>query len=91
MPGPDPTAIWLAEDAHGRPIVRSEVGGYTTNRAARLRRARSILFNILQDDWLCHWCREPVPLFRRADARFCGESCRKKAKRSRRRWLEGRA
>lgn len=76
MPGPDPQALWLEEDAQGRLSVMSEVF-LIGNRAARIRRARSVLRNVSRGGWLCPWCREPVPLFRRADARFCGESCRK--------------
>lgn len=83
MPGPDPQAIWLDEDGEGRVIVPAEVF-LIGNRAARLRRARAVLRNILRNDWSCAWCCEPVPLFRRADARFCGEGCRKRAARERR-------
>ncbi len=83
MPGPDPQALWLEEDAYGRPVVSYEVF-LIGNRTARKRRAVRVLRNILRDDWLCPWCRGPVPIFRRADARFCGESCRKKAARQRR-------
>jgi len=37
------------------------------------------------DGWKCSWCRDPVPLHRRADAHFCGEGCRKNVARWRRR------
>jgi hypothetical protein len=47
-------------------------------------RAKRILRNLQWGGWLCQWCREPVPLWRRADARFCCEGCRKRAARQRR-------
>ena len=83
MPGPDPQAVWIEEDAYGRLLVSYEVF-LVTNRTARKRRAIRLLRNVSRGGWLCPWCNEPVPHFRRTDARFCGESCRKKAARWRR-------
>lgn len=83
MPGPDPSAISMHEEPDGRLVVTSEMA-FFGNRSARIARAIAILRNLQRGGWCCSWCRGPVPLFRRADARFCGESCRKKAARSRR-------
>ena len=41
---------------------------------AALRRLRC-------DGWTCPECGEPVPMFRRADADYCREACRKRAAR----------
>ena len=56
----------------------------TGNRKARMQRAKAVLRNLRWGGWLCSWCFEPVPLFRRADAQFCCEGCRKRAARMRR-------
>ncbi|HVG48194.1 MAG TPA: hypothetical protein VM899_08695 [Rubellimicrobium sp.] len=83
MPAPDPNAVWIEEGWDGRLTATYEVF-LITNRAARKARAVAMLRNVQRGGWLCCWCSEPVPHFRRTDARFCGESCRKKAARSRR-------
>ena len=80
MPGPDPTAVWIEEGWNGRLTATYEVF-LATNLSARKRRALAILRNVQCGGWLYRWCNEPVPHFRRTDARFCGESCRKKAPR----------
>lgn len=40
--------------------------------------------NLRRNGWCCEWCGGPVPEFRRADARYCREGCRKRAARARR-------
>jgi hypothetical protein len=87
MPGPEPSAVWIEESQSGRLSVAYDVF-LITNRTARKRRALAMLRNVERGGWLCRWCSEPVPLDRRTDARFCGESCRKKAARARRRWRQ---
>lgn len=83
MPGPDPNAITLGEDWPDRMTVLVETF-MSGNRKARMARAKRILGNLYRGGWLCWWCRDPVPLWRRADARFCCEGCRKRAARERR-------
>jgi hypothetical protein len=83
MPGPEPNAVWIEEGWDGRLTATYEVF-LITNRSARKKRALAMLRNVARGGWLCPWCSEPVPHFRRTDARFCGESCRKKAARWRR-------
>ena len=92
MPGPDPHGIDLAPGwpekvsvfVYHFPKWAGHSGG---NRKHRNDRARRVLERLGFQGWLCAWCADPVPLFRRADAIYCCVSCRKKAARSRR--LEG--
>ena len=83
MAGPDPDGVTLGDAAPGSfsVLVETFMSG---NRKARMARAKRILGNLYRGGWLCHWCRDPVPLWRRADARFCCEGCRKGAARQRR-------
>jgi hypothetical protein len=79
----------------GIEIEEYEGGGYTLfissavlgkgNMKHRRARAQAIDQNMRWGRWCCWHCRQPVPVHKRADARFCGESCRKKAARLRRR------
>ncbi len=92
MPGPDPSGIEYSETADGRWSVFAYVwpksGPYAGNRKHRMARLRAVIANLKIDGWLCSWCSNPVPLWRRADAQFCCEACRKKAARERRAWAE---
>ncbi len=83
MAGPDPDGMKLGDADPGSisVLVQTFMSG---NRTARMARAKRILGNLCRGGWLCYSCREPVPLWRRADARFCGEGCRKAAARQRR-------
>jgi hypothetical protein len=90
VPGPDPQAVWIEEDADGRPLVTQEVA-LIAGRTARKRRSLRLPRNVMRRRWPRRRCREPVPHFRRTDARFCGGSCRKTAAGSLRQWLDGRA
>ena len=82
MPAPDPDGMYLDEDIDGfeRLMASVDPNGNYRHRVARLQ---SIARN-RQWGWLCEWCCEPVPLYKRADARFCRERCRQAAKRARR-------
>lgn len=84
MPGPDPNGVTLGDGWPERPSVLVETYG-SGNRKARMARAKRILRNLHRGGWLCHWCGGPVPLWRRADARYCREGCRKRAARACRR------
>jgi hypothetical protein len=42
-----------------------------------------MLRNLRRDGWTCQWCRDYIPSFRRVDARYCTEGCRKRAMRAR--------
>ena len=83
MSGPDPDGVTLGDGWPEQVSVLVETFG-SGNRKARLARAKRLLHNLQRGGWLCRWCRDPVPLWRRADARFCCEGCRKGAARERR-------
>lgn len=83
MPGPDPHAFWIDEDAE-RPTVVFENYLWTGNAGNRKARAISILQRLRYGIWVCHGCGEPLPDYKRADTRFCREACRKAAARRRR-------
>ena len=87
MPGPDPYALSYDETPNGQPIVTAEVwpssGLFAGNRRNRTKRLRAVSRSIMRDGWLCLWCREAVPIYRRADACYCSEGCRKRAARAR--------
>ncbi len=85
MPAPDPHGISLGEAAPGRISVLAE-SWLCGNRKARMKRAVAILRNLQRGGWRCLWCGDPVPLYKRADARFCCEGCRKRAAQRRREW-----
>ena len=82
MPAPDPHAIATESTADGSVLVYADVF-LIGNRKARLNRAKAILLNLRANDWPCWRCGRPVPLFRRVDARYCCDGCRKRAARAR--------
>lgn len=75
MPAPDPQAITVEYNESGSVAVFADVF-LIGNHKARFRRAKAIFVKLRADDWLCWHCAGPVPLFRRADARYCCEGCR---------------
>lgn len=88
MPAPDPFGISYDETPDGRPKVVAEIwpsdGVFAQgNRRHRLARATAVLRKLMWNGWTCPECGGHVPLYRRADAVYCCESCRKRAKRHR--------
>ena len=83
MPGPDPQGLDITEHGGGDFTITAEVWPHG-NRRARIARMLAIRRNIIASGWRCLWCGDPVPLYRRADARYCCEGCRKRAARERR-------
>lgn len=83
MPGPDPEGLEIEERADGSFTISGSVWWYG-NRRARIARMRAIARQIRFNGWKCRWCSAPIPLWRRADARFCCEGCRKRDARQRR-------
>lgn len=83
MPGPDPHALWI-DDESDRPSVVFQAYSRTGNNGNRKARAIALLRRLSRGDWVCRWCRDPLPDYLRVDARFCGEGCRKRAARLRR-------
>jgi hypothetical protein len=83
MPAPDPHGVTLGAGWPDSLSVEFETWA-CGNLRTRKRRAVAVLQNLRRGGWCCPWCTEPVPLFRRADARFCSEGCRKRSARARR-------
>ena len=82
MPGPDPNTLWI-EDCGGRLVVNFQAYFWTGNVGNRKARASAILRRVQSGDWHCRWCRDDLPEWRRADALYCCEGCRKRARRKR--------
>lgn len=82
MPGPDPNAVWI-EWQDGTLSANFERYLWTGNMGNRKARAVAILRRAALGDWLCRWCGCDLPFWRRADAIYCSEGCRKRAKRRR--------
>ena len=83
MPGPDPKGLWIEREG-GRPSAFFHAYGWDGKARHRKRRAETILRRIASRTWRCAWCNAPLPDWRRADAEFCREGCRKRAARARR-------
>lgn len=81
MPEPDPCGIDPGENWPRGVLVYKWPCGNWKHRKARAQR---ILRNARWGEWACTFCEEPVPMFRRADAVYCCEGCRKRAARRRR-------
>ena len=89
MPCPDPDAIDYGDTWPDRPAVQVSHSAATIlgggNPRHRLDRAKRIFRKLASwRGWACRWCGGQVPLFRRADAIYCSESCRKRAAQKRR-------
>ena len=82
MPAPDPSGIGIEEYEGGGFRITCELWWHG-NRATRIKRMKRIAENIRWNGWRCEHCGDPIPLYRRSDARFCRERCRKAAARSR--------
>ena len=82
MPAPDPQGLDMEEHPDGSFTMTAEIWHYG-NRKHRLARMLAVSHRIKANGWRCAWCAEPVPLYRRADARYCCEGCRSRAARSR--------
>ena len=79
MPAPDPQGLDIGF------TITAEVWPHG-NRRTRIARMLAIHRSIRWDGWKCRWCNEPIALFKRADAKFCSEGCRKRAARQQRCW-----
>lgn len=81
MPAPDPHGINMGDNGPLSLLVERWACG---NHRHRMDRAKRILANLTRANWCCPECGDYVPLFRRADAVYCREGCRKRAQRRRR-------
>lgn len=82
MPAPDPRGITIEPQGEGWALLMETF--LLSGRTQRKARARRILANLTRDGWTCHACGDLVPEYRRADARYCCEGCRKRHSRTRR-------
>ncbi|WP_405403614.1 hypothetical protein [Paracoccus sp. Ld10] len=82
MPAPDPHGITIEVQGNGWSLLIETF--LLLGRTQRKARARRILANLHRDGWACRNCGGPVPEYRRADARYCCEGCRKRVSRNRR-------
>ena len=83
MPGPDPDAVWIGSDERTHRVFY-EAYLWTGNDGNRKKRAMAMVRRLARHDWKCRWCGEPLPAWRRVDAKYCRERCRKRAARWRR-------
>ena len=88
MPAPDPSAVWFDRQV-GRITVSYLPYFWTQKVGHRKARAMAILKRMSRGDWICPWCQDDLPDWRRSDARYCCEGCRTLAARSRRRGRRG--
>ncbi len=85
MPQPDPGGIEFEEhEGVGYTLFISGAFFGKGNMKHRRARAMAIDQNMRWGRWSCWHCHQPVPIQKRADARYCGETCRKKNARRRR-------
>lgn len=83
MPGPEPGAVWI-EEQEGSFVAMAECYFWTGNLGNRIERATVMLRRVKQGTWACRWCGDELPEYRRTDALYCTEGCRKRAARLRR-------
>ncbi len=80
MPGPDPHAVWIESDEPPYSVCH-QAYFWTGNNGNRKKRAMAMLQRLARRDWTCRWCGDSLPDWRRVDAQYCREGCRKKAAR----------
>lgn len=79
MPAPDPEGVWYEVEPGTIRVFACRL--WLTNPGNRDARAMSIAENLHRNGWRCEWCGDSIPAFRRSDARYCREGCRKRAAR----------
>mgnify|MGYP006115360327 FL=1 len=84
MPAPAPNTIWVSPIFGGSLITFENYLGQRQS-LHRQRRATILVMRISKNTWQCPWCSSRLPMWKRVDAIYCGESCRKKAARGRKR------
>lgn len=82
MPAPDPHGVTIEPPRRRMEPANRNI--QFSGRTQRKARAMRMMRNLRRNGWCCEWCGGPVPEFRRADARYCREGCRKRAARARR-------
>lgn len=84
MPGPDPDSLWIEDRPNGGFAVMFCRYFFTGKDGNRKRRAQAIAKRLKARTWCCVWCADELPAWRRSDAQYCCEGCRKRAARARR-------
>ena len=77
IPGPTPHSIFI-EPMFGGTLITFENYLGLNRSPHRLARAETIAVRIAKNTWKCASCSSSLPIWKRADAIYCGESCRKK-------------
>jgi hypothetical protein len=76
MPTPDPNGLYIDEDENGRITITAEIWPHG-NRRHRIARMKRVMRNVRTNRWRCWGCGGLMPLYKRADAKFCKERCRR--------------
>jgi hypothetical protein len=82
MPVPDPNGLDIEEHDDGSFTITAEIWPHG-NRRHRIARMKAVTRRLRCGGWRCRECKDRVPLYKRADAHFCSERCRKLAARRR--------
>jgi len=83
MPGPAPQSLWIEDGPNGGFSIYFEKYFWTGKAGHRAARATTIARRLKAKTWRCLWCRDDLPAWRRADAQYCCDGCRKRAARAR--------
>ena len=81
--GPDPHVLWIESDEPPYSVAY-QAYLWTGIKGNRKARAIAMVRRLALGTWRCLWCREMLPDYLRADARYCNDRCRKQAARARR-------
>lgn len=78
MPAPDPFAINVEKTPDGWHVTYER---YLWSRSDGNRKARvmGLLRRLVGKSWRCNWCGDDLPVYKRRDALYCNERCRKLA------------
>ena len=82
MPARNETLIWL--EVCDPPNVRITYGHYPWQNKTQIGRRVDRLCQKYARGWHCKYCGDLMPVWKRTDAEYCKESCRKLAARKRR-------
>ncbi len=78
----DETLIWIEEC--DPPYVSLTFSSYSWQNATLVKRRAQHLAAKYSKGWHCLYCRDLMSVWKRRDATYCCESCRKMAARARR-------
>lgn len=85
MPEPNPHSVWIEREDGSTTLSYLRFNFFTGRIADHEPRAKKLAQRIIEGSWVCRWCSCELQHWRRSDAHYCSEHCRKKAARSRRR------